>query len=755
MTGRRAPHPIDLDRPVEVRRDPAGGGVRGVVVSILAIVLAVVGGLRGWIRDHLHWPAWTRRLLAAAGVRTRRWGLGDRLLALVPARWRPAVWSLPARWRIPHGTVRRRTALLLALYLVGMVVLAARLVQVQAVDAEAYALQGDSQSVRTIDLPAQRGRIVDRDGSVLTTTVDAAAIYADPSTFEGFLADGSLDPAAGEVSRREVAIALAPLLDRSVDAVLADLEVDGQFVYLARQVDWDRGEQVMALDLPGIHRLVEPSRRYPNGDLASSLIGITDIDGNGLEGLEALANDELAGEPGELRVERAASGGMDISSADRQLEPSVPGTDLVLTLDRDIQAEAERAARDAMVDNKADGASVLVMDARTGEILAAASAPGVDPVDRNGTSRDDRRARFFTDAFEPGSVQKAITIAAAWEEGIVDEDTVLEVPSSWTAGGKTWHEPFGAFGSLEVGDILERSSNVGTMLIATELGPDRLDAWLRKFGYATPTGVGFPGESAGLLPAVDRWSGTSLPTIAIGHGVAVSLVQLAGFYQVLANDGVGIQPSILRGTVGGDGTLEPTPTPDSRSVISADTARAVRQRMQRVVEGEHGTGKAAAVEGYEVAGKTGTAEKPRADGRGYSNQTTAVFAGMAPVDDPELVVAVMVDEPATRYGGTAAAPTFSRVMGHALTRRDVVPDSDQGDIDDALDAAAGRQAEAEAAERSRQSRIDEARAQRAHDAQSTRDEATARAAGGGAPGDADVPDPAPDDPAPDDAAQTP
>lgn len=681
------------------------GAVRAVLVQVFAIALALLGRVSR--------PSWLRA--PSRSATTRADGRLARLVARWPARLRPArpVWlATPDRWRLPVGTARRRSALLMAAYLVVLTVLAGRLVQVQAVNAQTYAERGDSQSMRAIDLPAQRGRIIDRNGAVLTTTVDAAAIYTDPTTYDGFADDGKIDRDAGEVSRRDVAIALAPVLGRSVDDLVDVLSSEGRFTYLARQLKWDVGEEVMALDLPGIHRVVEPSRRYPGGTLASSLIGITDIDGVGLEGLEALANDELTGEPGQLRVERAASGNMDIASADRELEPSVPGTDMVLTIDRDLQAQAEAAATDAMVDNRADGASVLVMDATTGEILAAASVPGVDPSNRNGTDRDDRRARYFTDAFEPGSVQKAVTIAAAWEEGLIDGDTVMEVPPTWTVGGRTWTEPFGATGELHVSEVIERSSNIGTMMIADELGEEKLDEWLRRFGYGQPTGVGFPGESAGLLLPHEQWSGTSLPTIAIGHGVAVSLVQLASFYQTLANDGVAIQPSILRGTVGQDGRLEPAATPDSRSVVSADTARSVRTLMQGVVDGEHGTGKNAAVVGYDVAGKTGTADKPRADGRGYTNQTTAVFVGMAPVDEPELVVAVMVDEPETIYGGTAAAPTFSRVMGQALADRDVVPGTPQQGIDDALAGAREREAASVAASRSRAARAAEAARER-------------------------------------------
>lgn len=594
---------------------------------------------------------------------------------------------LPGGRSLPTGTSERRNLGMHVVLAIGLLILGGRLVMIQAVNADEYRARADAQSQRMVELPSQRGRIYDRSGAVLATTVESATIFVDPSIFHRFDQDGRIDRDAGEVSRAEVATALSDVLDIPRVQVMTALEGDpeSQFEYVARQVSWRLSDHVAALQLPGVHRLAEPTRTYPVGDLAGSVLGFTNRDGVGVAGLE-LAHDELlTGTAGVLEFEIAGYGGMDIASSDRSLTPSVPGADLVVTLDRTIQATAQRVADETMAVQQAEGVSIVVMDTRNGEVLAAASAPSFDPMDvREG---DDWRARPFTDVVEPGSVQKAITIAAAWEEGLIDETTILDVPNSITRAGKTWDSHGLGARSMGIEEVLERSSNVATMMVAEELGSEKLSDWLAAFGYGQPVGLGFPGEASGLLLPEDQWSATSLPTIAIGHGVAVSTLQLASFYQVLANDGVRVQPSLVRGTLDANGELTPADVPDSTTVISVETARAVRHMLVSVIEGEHGTGRNAAVEGYHVAGKTGTANKPLDNGRGYSNQTTAVFAGLAPVEDPNIVVAVMVDSPVGRAGGTAAAPAFSEVMATALSVRNVVPSATQQSVDEAFDVA--------------------------------------------------------------------
>lgn len=588
---------------------------------------------------------------------------------------------------------------LLVAYLGVLAILGGRLVQVQVVDADQYADKSVSQRLRTVDLPATRGRIYDRGGDVLATSVQAATIYGDPRAYRAHeTADG--DVVAPEVTPREAADQLAPLLDGDADTIAERLRSDAHFVYLARQLDWETGEQVLSLDLPGIERLVEPRRQYPGGTLGAQVLGFTDIDGQGLAGLELLHQQLLSGRPGELAIEQAPAG-LTISSGLRELTPAEPGTDLVLTLDREIQAVAEEAAARAVEEREAVGASVVVLDVESGDVLGMANVPRFDPTDRNGTDPAARRNRAVTDVFEPGSVQKAITVAAALEEGVVEPSTTFRVDDQLRIANKTFSDSHPhPVETMTVKDIVTTSSNVGTMLIAQQLGEQRLYDYLKAFGTTEPTGIDFPGEVGGLLPPVDSWWATSMPTIAIGQGVATTLLRSATSYATLANDGLAVQPRLVRGTVGPDGQLDPTPVTNGRQVVSPRTATSIRTILRSAVAGEGGTGGNAAVDGYDVAGKTGTAQKPRVDGRGYGDGYVASFVGMAPVDDPELVVAVMVDEPkAGHYGGVAAAPVFSEVMEFALRARHVAPTRGVGTLDQAFDRAATARAEAAAAAR--------------------------------------------------------
>jgi cell division protein FtsI (penicillin-binding protein 3) len=586
----------------------------------------------------------------------------------------------------------RRIRWLLLIYGLIFAVTFGALVNIQVVNAPDYADRSVRQRARTVELVATRGRLYDREGDVLATSVQSATIYADPRAYRPTeTPDGQPVPPAATAS--EVAQALAPLVEGDVAALTERLERPAHFVYVARQLDWEVGEQIRELGLPGIGVLSEPRRVYPAGGLAGQIVGFTGIDGEGLQGLESQYDQILRGRPGMLAFEQAP-GGLDIASGARELVPPEAGTDLVLTLDREIQHAAERAAADAVEEFNARGASVLVLEVGTGDVLAMASVPTYDPNRRTEADRPNWRNRAVTDVFEPGSTQKALTVAAAIEEGLITGSTTMEVEHGIRVGGKTftdaYHHPTEEW---TVQEIMERSSNVGTIKIAQELGPERLDAYLREFGYGRSTGVGFPGEGAGLLMPTSQWWATSLPTIAIGQGVAVTLVQLANSYATLANDGVAVQPRIVRGTVGEDGRLTPAAAPTTREVVSPDTARQVREMLEAAVIGEHGTGARAAVPGYTVAGKTGTARKPNEGARGYSGEYIATFVGFAPVEEPQLVVAVMVDEPRPFYGGVVAAPVFSEVMQSALTALRVVPDGGSRTLEQALIEARAAAAE--------------------------------------------------------------
>jgi cell division protein FtsI (penicillin-binding protein 3) len=589
-----------------------------------------------------------------------------------PAR-RPQARRPPARRRPPtrrageatqvalsNALVRarssRRLTAILACYLLLSGAMAYRLISVQVLDAEQYRELGEQQTQREVTLAARRGTLTDREGQPLAMSLTAATVYANPRQITA----AGIDPAT-------VAGPLATALGLDPAQVLADLTGDRTFVYVARQVPRGTGEQVAGLDLPGIGVLDEPTRTYPNAPLASSLVGGVDIDQLGTSGLEQQYDSVLTGTPGTLSLERAP-GGLEISTAPREATPPVAGTDLALTIDREIQAAAEDAIARTVTAGQADGGAAIVMDAATGQILAMANAGP------NGELGGHNRAA--TDVYEPGSVNKVITLSAALEEGLVTPTSEIVVPDAYTVAGKTFdddgHGPEGD--TATTAEIMIRSSNVGTIRIAELLGPERLHDYVARFGYGRAPGLDFPGETAGLLPDVASWSGTSLPTIAIGHGVSATLLQVAGVYQTIANGGEWVQPSLVMGATSAEGQFVPQTPPEHRRVVSEGTASAVAQMLGGVVENEHGTGHNAAVPGYRVGGKTGTARKPL-DGGYEPGAYIGSFAGFGPVDDPRLVVAVMIDEPraGSYFGGAVAAPVFAEIMGFALAHERVPP----------------------------------------------------------------------------------
>jgi cell division protein FtsI (penicillin-binding protein 3) len=593
----------------------------------------------------------------------------------------------------------RRIRATFAIFLLIVSLTFAQLVRVQVLQAEEFAERGVRQRTRTIELPAPRGRIYDREGDVLATSVVSATLYVDPIAYRATTRpDGTRVPAAGDATR--VARALAPLLGREVEDLTERLQRDSRFVYLARQIDIELGEEIMRMRLPGVHLLTEPRRVYPAGGLAAQVIGFTGIDGDALQGLEASHDDVLRGVPGTLLLERAP-GGLEISTGTRELEPAVAGRDLVLTIDRDIQYVAERVAAQVIEDFSAVGATVVVLDIRTGEILGMASAPSFDPSERIDGERDRWRNRAVTDIFEPGSTQKALTVAAGLESGAITPSTTFRVPDRYTVGDKTFSDvsPHGTE-DWNAAAILSRSSNVGAIRIAETIGVDALRDQLLAFGYGRTTGLGFPGESAGLLPARDQWWQTTLPTVAIGYGTAVTLLQMASAYATIANDGVRVEPRLVRGTVGDDGNLVPLPPAPRERVISSATARIVLELLGEAVSGEFATGRRAEIPGYQVGGKTGTARKPLVGRSGYSDQYVASFVGIAPLDDPRLVVAVMVDEPKPYFGGIVAAPAFAEVMHASLLARRIVPDGRGRSLDELVreTRAAAAEAAAQAAQ---------------------------------------------------------
>jgi cell division protein FtsI (penicillin-binding protein 3) len=552
--------------------------------------------------------------------------------------------------------VRLKSLLLVLAVLFGVVL--ARLVQVQIVSADRYASFGESQRVRSATLAADRGAIFDRNGNDLALSIPQRTVWADPRLIT--------DPTT-------TAAVLAPVLGAEAATLESKLAGDRAFVYLARRVSDEVAAKVAALELPGIAFLEEPRRFTPGGDLARSVLGTVGVDNEGLAGLELQYDELLAGTPGQLVLERDPEG-RTIPGGRHQLESPRRGDDLVLSLDRSMQYAAERALSEQITRMAADGGTAIVMRPKTGEILALANLH----VDKTtGSVRSSGNNAAVMSVFEPGSVNKLITMSAALEEDVVAPDTVLEVPGElWVSDHKFTDAKPHPPASYTATEILSRSSNIGTILIGQQLGKDRIDRYLREFGFGTPTGLDFPNESAGLLLDPAKWSGTSIGSIPIGQGVAVTPMQMLMAFNVIANDGELVPPQLVLATVDAEGERHPASRPKARRVVAETTSAEMRAMLAEVVR--EGTGTEAAVDGYTVAGKTGTARKPQPGG-GYRDGAgnyhyVATFAGFVPAEDPELSIIVVIDEPSNSiFGGSVAAPVFADLARYGLRLFHVPP----------------------------------------------------------------------------------
>lgn len=523
-----------------------------------------------------------------------------------------------------------------------------RLTQLQLVAPQAYAERGMAQRLHTVELPAERGSIFDRNGNELALSVRQRTVWADPRQVE--------DPAAAAAS-------LAPVLGVAEADLRSRLSDDkARFVYLARKIDDQRAEAVSKLDLAGVGLLDESRRFRPAGDVAVSLLGDVDVDDRGLSGLELQYEDGLSGGPGELLVEQGIDGGT-IAGGEHRLRPATRGDDLVLTIDRSLQYEVEQALIAQVSATKAKGGMVVVMDPTTGDILAMASVASREDGQPPRPTSDNAA---LSAVFEPGSASKVVTMSGVLEEGVARPDTVLSVPDNLQVGPKRFTDSEShPTRPMSVEEILAESSNVGTITLARQLGPQRVDDYLRRFGFGRATGLEFPGESAGIVPRLDAWSSTTIGSIAIGQGVAVNAVQMLGATNTVANKGVQVTPRLVRSVIDSNGVEHPRPVPPGARVVSPETAAEMTTMLTSAVA--DGTGTSAKVEGYQVAGKTGTARKPSAVIRGYEpGAYTAVFTGFVPAEDPKLSAIVVLDEPHPYYGGVVAAPVFSQIAEYGL-----------------------------------------------------------------------------------------
>ena len=545
-----------------------------------------------------------------------------------------------------------------------------RLVQLQGLDASALAEDALGNRLVKTRLPALRGDITDAGGVVLAHTVERRDITVD----QRLVPDYSVESGGGlrTVGVDGAAADLAPLLDISEADLREALRGQEKFAYVAKNVTPEVWRQVAALGIPGILSERTSERIYPAGPVAGNLLGFISADGRPLAGLEMTRDGVLAGTDGTRRYERGGDGQM-IPTGKRADVAPIPGGDVRLTLDRDLQWYAQQAITAQVGKSGAEWGQALVIEVETGRILALAESPTVDPNDPGAAAPEDRGSRALSEVIEPGSTAKVVTAAAALEEGLVTPQDRFEVPYLYTTeNGQTFKDSHAhGIEHLTFAGILGKSSNTGTVMVGSQMSRETRHEYLSRFGFGQPTGLGFPGETNGILAAPEDWDGRQQFTVLFGQGVAVNALQSAQVFATIANDGVRMTPRLVEGTRSADGAWTPQPTGEPTRVVSPETAQQVRTMLEGAVS-EQGTGENAQIPGYRVAGKTGTAEAPSPRG-GYSGYTGS-FIGMAPAEDPKLVVAVIVQRPQNGYyGGTVAAPVFQDVMSYALQARKIPP----------------------------------------------------------------------------------
>ncbi|MFE0925396.1 peptidoglycan D,D-transpeptidase FtsI family protein [Streptomyces mutabilis] len=607
-----------------------------------------------------------------------------------PAR-RPGPPRPGAPGTIRLGSPRPRLRMIgLALTLV-MTAFVVRLLQVQAVDAGTYTAKAEQNRYVVHTLPAERGGITDRNGVALASTVDSYDITADPTMFtreQLKVGDGP----------EQAAALLAPILGEEQEDLVEQLRPENKqlrYVRLARRQTPQVWNQIKDLKtaltkksetdksvvnvLAGVFADPSSKRVYPGGDLAAGILGWVGADGKGGGGLERQLDKKLAGEDGKIRY--AQSGGRQVPTAGSTETPAVPGSDVELTIDRDIQWAAQHAISEQVEKSKADGGYVIVQDTATGEILAMANSPGFDPGDLAHADPDALGNAALQDAFEPGSTAKVMSMAAVLEENVATPGTHITVPNRLKRGDRlfkddvdhpTWY--------LTLNGVLAKSSNIGTIMATGELGRTQAQAnkvlydYLRKFGLGSYSGLGFPGETKGILAPPDQWSTSQQYTIPFGQGVSINALQAASVYSTIANGGVRVEPTLVRGSKEDDGRFTPAPEPKKTRVISEKTAKTLSRMLESVVDDEEGTGTKARIPGYRVAGKTGTANRVDPATGQYKGYTSS-FAGFAPADKPRVTVycAIQNATEGSYFGGQICGPIYKQVMEFALKTLQVPP----------------------------------------------------------------------------------
>ncbi len=550
---------------------------------------------------------------------------------------------------------RMRRFIVLALLAMGVVLLGWRAVYLQVFNTAFLKSQGQSRHLRSIAIPAHRGVITDRNGELLAISTPVSSVWVNPQEL---------------IASRAGIPALARVLDLAPDRVrrLLARYSGREFVYLKRHVNPDVAARVRALKLPGVYLMTEYRRYYPTGEVAAHVVGFTDIDDGGQEGMELAFNKWLTGVPGRKRVIKDRLG-RTVEDVER-IRASRPGKDLRLSIDKRLQYLLYRELKAAVIRHRARSGSAVILDARTGEVLALVNQPSYNPNNRRHLRGDRYRNRAVTDVFEPGSTIKPFTVVAALQSGKYRAGSLIDTSPGYIRVGRNTIRDHRNYGVVDMTHLLSKSSNVGATRLALSLRPEQLWGVFTRLGFGQVTGSGFPGEVGGLLMHYRRWHEIERVTMSFGYGLSVTPLQLARAYAVLANDGRLVPVSFVR---------RERPV-QGRQVIPVHIARQVRRMLEAVVSRD-GTGHRARVPGYRVAGKTGTTHKSTAGGYA-EDRYVSVFAGMIPASHPRLVMVVMINEPTAGeyYGGAVAAPVFARVMTGAMRLLDIPPD-DNGVIE--------------------------------------------------------------------------
>ena len=562
----------------------------------------------------------------------------------------------------PDASIRR--ALFVAAFIVFWVfAISVRLVYLQVTQHEALGERARSQQQQAIETSSQRGLLLDRQERELARSVQTESIFVDSAKLEN----------AGDIDC--TATRLAPVLALKKEELQRKLEdaktKNSRFVWIARRLSTEQATAIRGLGLAAVNFRSEPKRFYPNGSIAAHVLGFVGIDGAGLGGVEQTYNEKITGEPGKLFIERDSEG----NPYESFELPGTPGQTIVLTLDHSIQYRAEQALLAAVTKSRAKSGTAIVLDPRSGEILALANAPTFDP-NKPGEAKPEARANWaLQNIYEPGSTFKIISFSAAIEKGLVKPDDRIDCQmGAITVAGRVVHDHH-SFGSLTITEALAKSSNVAAIKLGIRVGDPTMYEYMKRFGFGSRTGIELPGETAGLLRPVSRWQPSSIGSIAIGQEVGVTPLQMAAAFGALANDGVRVAPHLVREVRTAAGASVYRANPEQRRVVNAETARALRQMLESVTL--NGTARLAQLNGYSAAGKTGTAQKIDPKTKSYSQtKHVASFVGFAPVNNPSVVIIVVIDEPGGAYhGGDVAAPVFREIAEQILPDLGVVPDT--------------------------------------------------------------------------------